>query len=188
MGTTKTRMTEEEFLRLPDDGRKYELVAGAPKEVPASIRYDIIGMTVRALLRPAANGMGYVVGPQAGWRVRSSNIRCPRVFRVRGTVCVAYVSGKPDRKSLHIPYRVKSVWPARRNQWWPATPRFPLCCLRTLCISEGEHYLLDEGWSHSSSVVGLSSSLRNAPVCVPVGVFRHSLLPLPEGLHGEEVL
>lgn len=109
VGTTKTRMTEEEFLRLPDDGRKYELVAGAPKEVPASIRYDIIGMTVRALIRPAANGMGYVVGPQAGWRVRSSNIRCPRVFRVRGTVCVAYVSGKPDRKSLHIPYRVKSV-------------------------------------------------------------------------------
>lgn len=34
MSLTKTRMTEEEFMRLPDDGRKYELVDGEAKPVP----------------------------------------------------------------------------------------------------------------------------------------------------------
>jgi hypothetical protein len=30
------KLTEAEFMRLPDDGRKYELVDGEAKEVPTS--------------------------------------------------------------------------------------------------------------------------------------------------------
>jgi hypothetical protein len=38
----KRRLTEEEFLRLPDDGRKYELVEGEAREVPAGVLHDAI--------------------------------------------------------------------------------------------------------------------------------------------------
>ncbi|MBV9850359.1 MAG: Uma2 family endonuclease [Armatimonadetes bacterium] len=55
---TQSRMTEEEFLCLPDDGRKWELVNGEAKEVPTSYEHDIIGITVAALLRPYAKGIG----------------------------------------------------------------------------------------------------------------------------------
>lgn len=79
MTIAKPRLTEDQFMRLPDDGRKYELVDGEAKPVPASVRHDIIGVTVAAVLRPAAKGIAYISGPQAGFRMRSGNIRCPDV-------------------------------------------------------------------------------------------------------------
>lgn len=83
MAIAKPRLSEEAFLRLPDDGRKYELVDGEVKEVPAGVRHDIIGMTVGALLRPAARGHGFVAGSQAGFRMRSGNLRSPDVSFTR---------------------------------------------------------------------------------------------------------
>jgi Uma2 family endonuclease len=72
-------MTEEEFMRLPDDGRKYELVDGEAKEVATSVKHELIGMTVAILLRQYARGIGYVAGSSAGYRMTDRNIRCPDV-------------------------------------------------------------------------------------------------------------
>ena len=79
MALTKTRMTEEEFMRLPDDGRKYELVDGEAKEVPTSVKHELIGATVISILRQHAKGIGYVAGSSAGYRMTDRNIRCPDV-------------------------------------------------------------------------------------------------------------
>src|SRR5207253_314786 len=65
--------------RLPDDGRKYELVDGEARAVPAGIKHDILGVRISARLLPFAEGRGYIVGPQAGFRMRTKNIRCPDV-------------------------------------------------------------------------------------------------------------
>ena len=37
----KRKLTEAEFLRLPDDGRKYELVDGEAREVPAEVEAQL---------------------------------------------------------------------------------------------------------------------------------------------------
>lgn len=83
MAVARYRITEDEFLRLPDDGRKYELVGGEVKEVPAGFEHDVIGMTVGAYLRAAARGRGYVAGSQAGFRMYNGNIRAPDVSFTR---------------------------------------------------------------------------------------------------------
>jgi Uma2 family endonuclease len=83
MAIAKPRVTEAEFLRLPDDGHKYELVDGEVKEVPSSVRHDIIGAHLIVLLAPYARGRGFIAGSQAGWRMQSANIRCPAVSFTR---------------------------------------------------------------------------------------------------------
>lgn len=75
----KSGLTEEAFLRLPDDGRKYELVDGEPKEVPAGHEHDVIGANLIAKLVPATKKRGYVASAQAGFRMVSGNIRSPDV-------------------------------------------------------------------------------------------------------------
>lgn len=42
MAIPKTKMTEEEFLRLKDNGRKYELVDGETKSMLATCCPDFI--------------------------------------------------------------------------------------------------------------------------------------------------
>jgi Uma2 family endonuclease len=83
MAIARPLVSEEEFMRLPDDGRKYELVDGEVKEVPANVEHDVIGVTVAVTLRPHAKGLGYVASSQAGFRMRSGNIRCPDVSFTR---------------------------------------------------------------------------------------------------------
>jgi Uma2 family endonuclease len=91
--TITRRMTEEEFLRLPDDGRKYELVDGEPKEVPAGHKHDAIGFNVGFLLKPHARGRGILAGSQAGFRMQNGNIRSPDVsFTLKSRL----VDGQPS--------------------------------------------------------------------------------------------
>ncbi|MER3559288.1 MAG: hypothetical protein C4336_07470 [Armatimonadota bacterium] len=74
----KSGLTEEAFLRLPDDGRKYELVAGEAKEVPAGHEHDVIGIRLGAkILQSESSRRGYVAASQAGFRMVSGNIRSP---------------------------------------------------------------------------------------------------------------
>ena len=80
---TRRKMTEEEFLRLPDDGRKWELVDGEAKEVPAGHKHDAIGIQVAVLLKPYTRGRGVLAGSQAGFRMASGNIRSPDVSFTR---------------------------------------------------------------------------------------------------------
>jgi Uma2 family endonuclease len=71
------KVTEEQFLRLPADGHKYELVEGEVREVPTSVRHDQIVIRLARLLGPFADEVGILVGSQAGFRMKNGNIRCP---------------------------------------------------------------------------------------------------------------
>lgn len=77
------RLSEDEFMRLPDDGRKYELVDGELKEVPTSFLHDTIGIQLAVRLQPFARGRGFLAGSQAGFRMASRNVRCPDVSFTR---------------------------------------------------------------------------------------------------------
>lgn len=79
----RRRMTEEEFLHLPNDGCKWELVDGEAREVPAGHKHDAIGIQVAVLLKPFARGRGILAGSQAGFRMASGNVRSPDVSFTR---------------------------------------------------------------------------------------------------------
>ena len=79
----RRKMTEDEFLRLPDDGRKWELVDGEAREVPTGHKPDAIGIQVAVLLKPHARGRGVLAGSQAGFRMTTGNIRSPDVSFTR---------------------------------------------------------------------------------------------------------
>ncbi len=76
-------MTEDEFLRLPKDGRKWELVQGEARPLPAGHKHDAIGIQVATLLKPFTRGRGVVAGAQAGFRMASGNVRSPDVSFTR---------------------------------------------------------------------------------------------------------
>ena len=76
-------MAEDEFLRLPDDGRKYELVDGELKEVPAGFEHDVLVMHLGFMLRPHAQGRGFLAASSAGFRMAPGNIRSPDVSFTR---------------------------------------------------------------------------------------------------------
>jgi len=80
---TRRKMTEEEFLRLPDDGRKWELVEGEAREVPAGHEHAVMVINIGVMLKPFARGRGFVAGSQAGFRMASGNIRSPDVSFTR---------------------------------------------------------------------------------------------------------
>ena len=79
----RRKITEDEFMRLPDDGRKWELVDGEAREVPAGHKHDAIGIQVAILLKPFARGKGVLAGSQAGFRMASGNVRSPDVSFTR---------------------------------------------------------------------------------------------------------
>jgi Uma2 family endonuclease len=94
MAIVKPRMTEEEFMRMPDDGRKYELVDGEAKEVAAGVEHDVIGTYIGVLLHPYTKGRGFLAGSQAGFRMYSANIRCPDLsFTLKGR----FPGGRPPK-------------------------------------------------------------------------------------------
>lgn len=103
MVAARPRMTEEEFMRLPSDGRhKYELVDGEPKKVPTGMRHDYIVMWLGRLLGPYADEWGILVSSNAGYRMTNRNIRCPDVGFVRnerlpdGEVPIGFGDWAPD--------------------------------------------------------------------------------------------
>lgn len=75
----KAPMTEDEFLRLPSDGQKWELVDGEAKAMPAGHEHDAIGAIIISLLVPHARRRGFVAGAQAGFRMSGGNVRSPDV-------------------------------------------------------------------------------------------------------------
>lgn len=95
MAVALAGMTEEQFLRLPDDGRKYELVDGEAKEVPAGFEHDVIGLHVGVMLAPFAKGKGFLAGSQAGFRMVTGNVRSPDVSFTRKE---RFPDGKPTKR------------------------------------------------------------------------------------------
>ena len=77
------KITEDELLRLPKDGRKWELVEGRLTEVPTEWGHDLIGVNLIFLMRPFARGHGYMSSGQAGFHMAHGNIRVPDVSFTR---------------------------------------------------------------------------------------------------------
>jgi len=102
MVDTRPRMTEEEFMALPDDGRKYELVDGEAKEVPTGGRHGRLEMRIGRLIGPFADEHGEMFGASTGFRMAGGNIRCPDVSFMRferlpgGEAPEWFVDGAPD--------------------------------------------------------------------------------------------
>lgn len=79
--STKTLMSDEELMQLPDDGHKYEYVDGELKVSPAGILHEIIGVKLIYKLYEFVkkHKLGYVCGSSAGYRMKSGNTRSPDV-------------------------------------------------------------------------------------------------------------
>jgi Uma2 family endonuclease len=98
----KPKLTEEEFLRLPDDGRKYELVDGEAKEVPAGVRHDVLVARIIVFLAPLVRGIGILAASSAGFRMVTGNIRSPDVSLIlrerlpEGKPPEGFMDGAPD--------------------------------------------------------------------------------------------
>lgn len=134
---TKTRMTEDEFLRMPDDGGKWELVNGEPKEVPTSTEHDAVGVQLILLLGPQAKGNGAMTMSQAGFRMTDGNIRCPDVSFTRKSrliggrpskgfgdaapdICIEIIS--PSEEKAEMMQKVREYFDADAEQVWHIFP------------------------------------------------------------------
>jgi Uma2 family endonuclease/plasmid stabilization system protein ParE len=79
LSALKPPITEEEFMRLPRDGRKYEFVDGRLLEAPTSFEHDTIGSFIIFYLMSQLWDQGAVTTGQAGFRMADGNIRIPDV-------------------------------------------------------------------------------------------------------------
>ena len=134
---TKTRMTEDEFMRMPDDGRKWELVGGEPKEVSTSVIHDQIVIRLGHLFYSHAEDKGALCASQAGFRMVNGNIRCPDFSFTRyerfpngetpkgfGNVapdlCVEIIS--PSEEAGEMATKVREYFGAGAEQVWHLFP------------------------------------------------------------------
>ncbi len=76
-------ITEDELMRLPRDGRKWEMEDGRLTEVPTSIKHEEIGLNLILRLGPLARGRGIVTTGQGGFRMKDGNVRAPDVSYTR---------------------------------------------------------------------------------------------------------
>jgi Uma2 family endonuclease len=84
---TRTRATEEDLLRLPDDGFKHELVDGEIRMSPAGSRHGHVCVQIAHRLHAfvQAARLGYVFEGSTGFRLPGGNLRCPDAsFVARG--------------------------------------------------------------------------------------------------------
>jgi len=135
------KITEEEFLRLPDDGRKWELVNGELEEVPTRFDHDQLIVNLVALLVPLLRGKGAMTTGQAGFRMKNGNIRSPdfsytRKERIPGgkpgadfgsvapDLCVEIIS--PTEERAEMQRKVEEYFEAGAQQVWQVFPETQL--------------------------------------------------------------
>jgi Uma2 family endonuclease len=137
MAIARPRITEEEFMRLPHDGRKYELVDGEVIAVPAGMRHDEYGARMIFLLYPYTRGRGALCGSQAGFRMADGNIRAPDVSFTRRErlpdgkspegfgdaapdLCIEIVS--PSEEMADMERKLREYFAAGAKQVWHMFP------------------------------------------------------------------
>jgi Uma2 family endonuclease len=131
-------LTDEELMRLPGDGRKYELVDGVLKPVPTNLRHDAIVALLCFLLFPFARGRGVLCGSRAGFRMSpGGNLRSPDVSFTRkerlpdgrvpdgfGDVapdlCVEVISPSEERADMER--KLREYFAAGAEQVWHLFP------------------------------------------------------------------
>ncbi len=106
MAPTRTLMTADELLRLPDDGQRHELVAGELRTMPPSgEEHGAVAMTLGADLGHyvRVHGLGRVLGAGTGFllTIDPDTVRAPDVaFISRGRATTHpvpdYWPGAPD--------------------------------------------------------------------------------------------
>ena len=81
MATTLRPATEEDLLRAPKDGRKYELVDGEIRVSPAGTRHGevCVRLSTRLMLFVEEHGLGHVFDSSTGFRLPGGNVRSPDV-------------------------------------------------------------------------------------------------------------
>lgn len=136
-----TRMTEDEFMRLPKDGfkefHKFELVDGRLKEVPTRSSHDQIRFRLLMRLGPFMLGQGGVSTGQAGFRMGDGNIRVPDISFTRKArlpggrvpdafgdvapdLCVEMIS--PSEERADMARKVREHFEAGAEQVWHVFP------------------------------------------------------------------
>ncbi len=76
---TRPRVTDQDLLRLPKDGRKYELVDGEIRVSPAGARHGEISLRLGAALLAFVRErrLGRVFDSSTGYRLPGGNVRSP---------------------------------------------------------------------------------------------------------------
>jgi Uma2 family endonuclease len=85
--SARSHATEADLLRMPNDGRKYELVDGHIRVSPAGGRHGliIVELTARLLAFVKRKRSGYVFESSTGFRLPKGNVRSPDIsFVARG--------------------------------------------------------------------------------------------------------
>jgi Uma2 family endonuclease len=79
--TTRPAATEQDLLRAPEDGQKYELVDGQLRVSPAGYRHGAVCVQLATLLNSFVKErrLGYVVDSSTGFRLPGGNVRLPDV-------------------------------------------------------------------------------------------------------------
>jgi len=101
-GFAGKKLTEDELMALPDDGRQYELVDGRAREEPTGARHGRIGTRLIRLLGTYADPQGELFASSTGFRMASGNIRSPDVSYMSrsrlpdGPLPVGFLDGAPD--------------------------------------------------------------------------------------------
>ncbi len=74
-------VSDEDLVRLPRDGRKYELVDGEVRVSPAGLRHEevVARLILRLLDVVIQSHLGKVFGSSAGYRLPGGNVRSPDV-------------------------------------------------------------------------------------------------------------
>jgi Uma2 family endonuclease len=77
--TTRPGVTDQDLLRLPKDGRKYELVDGEIRVSPAGKRHGEISLRLGAALLAfvSPKRLGRVFDSSTGYRLPGGNVRSP---------------------------------------------------------------------------------------------------------------
>lgn len=130
-------ITEDELMRLPKDGRKWEMEKGRLMEVPTSIKHEEIGLNLILRLGPLARGRGIVTTGQGGFRMRDGNVRAPDVSYTRKErfpnshapdgfgdlapdLCVEIIS--PSERCGQMPRKVREYFSTGAVQVWHIFP------------------------------------------------------------------
>ncbi len=131
------KITEDELMRLPKDGRKWELVDGRLTEVPTEWEHDIFSINLIGLMLPLTRGVGFMSSGQAGFRMNDGNVRAPDVSYTRkeripggtpprgfgGTapdLCVEFIS--PSEKPMEMARKVRDYFDTGATQVWHIFP------------------------------------------------------------------
>ena len=79
--TARSHATEADLLRMPKDGRKYELVDGQIRMSPAGARHGlvIVDLTRRLAAFVERTRSGYVFDSSTGIRLPKGNVRSPDI-------------------------------------------------------------------------------------------------------------